>query len=229
MRTKMWLPLLGLLLVAASGDGESETAATTEGEQISGRIEHGLRVLTIDPSAGDQHFRIYRGDFVRPERADGQGFSLAIPDLEVDMTFPLPEGERPYFKVPAHGTYPFTMGEASGVIEAIEFAAAAYREVSAKEAAGLIANLEPFILDVRTPGEFAEGHIDGAVIIPVQVLQSRVAELADHKDGPVFIYCRSGNRSTVAAKMLIDAGHQQVINLRRGIKEWSREGLPLVK
>ena len=227
MRTRLWLPLLVLVMAAAACSGGGSDA--TESMQISGRIEFGLRVLTVDPSAKDQHFRIYRGDYVRPERTDDQGFNLEIPALEVAMAFPVPAGERPYFKVPKAGTYPFTMGEASGVIEAVEYAAAAYREVTAQEAAGLIANLEPVIVDVRTAGEFAGGHIDGAVLIPVQVLQSRVGELADHKDNPVFIYCRSGNRSTVAAKVLIDAGHKQVINLRRGVKEWAQAGLPLVK
>ena len=227
MRTRLWLPLLILVMaVAACSGGGSDTVEST---QISGRIEYGLRVLTVDPSARDQHFRIYRGDYVRLERTDGQGFSLEIPALEVAMAFPVPEGERPYFKVPTTGSYPFTMGEAGGIIEAVEYAAAAYREVTAKEAAGLIANLDPVIVDVRTDREFAEGHIDGAVLIPVQVLQSRVGELADYKEDPVFIYCRSGNRSTVAAKVLIDAGHKQIINLRRGVKDWAQAGLPLVK
>jgi rhodanese-related sulfurtransferase len=63
----------------------------------------------------------------------------------------------------------------------------------------------------------------------VQALQGRIAELAAHKQEPVLIYCASGNRSTVAAKLLIDAGFEQVINLRRGIAEWNRAGLPVVK
>jgi len=213
-------------LIAGCGGGGSDAGPAAE---ISGRIENGLRVLTIDPAGKDQHFRIYRGDYVRPERTDLQAFTLEIPALEVSMSFPVAEGERPYFKVPAAGTYPFTMGEATGTIEAVELAAAAYAEVSAREAAALIADRKPLILDVRTPREFAEGHIEGAVLIPVQEIQARVGELADHKDDPIFVYCRSGNRSTVAARVLMDAGHTQVINLRSGIRDWVGAGLPLVR
>ena len=82
---------------------------------------------------------------------------------------------------------------------------------------------------MRTGGEFAGGHLEGAVLIPVQELARRGGELAAHKQDPVLIYCATGNRSTVAAKMLVDAGFEQVINVRRGIKEWMREGLPVVK
>ena len=85
------------------------------------------------------------------------------------------------------------------------------------------------MLDVRTPREFAEGHLEGAMLIPVQVLQARLGELAGHKDEPVFVYCKTGNRSTVAAKLLVDAGHTEVVNLRRGIREWQSAGLPVVR
>jgi rhodanese-related sulfurtransferase len=65
--------------------------------------------------------------------------------------------------------------------------------------------------------------------IYVQDFQRRLGELLPHKQDPVLVYCASGNRSTVAAKLLVDAGFVQVANLRRGISEWSREGLPTVK
>jgi len=61
------------------------------------------------------------------------------------------------------------------------------------------------LLDVRTPEEFAIGHIDGALNIPIDDLGARIAELAD-KDNPVIVYCRSGSRSAQAAKTLEKAG-----------------------
>ena len=63
----------------------------------------------------------------------------------------------------------------------------------------------------------------------MQEFQKRIGELAAHKDDPILVYCRTGNRSTVAAKLMIDAGFTQVVNLRRGIVDWSRQGLPIVK
>ncbi len=230
MKTKTTTWLLAAMLLAAlagwAGCGQTEAPAD---DTISGRIDQGLRVLTIDPAAQDQVFRIYRGDYVRPELVGGAPFSLEIPDLGVDMSFPVAEGAKPYFKVPDAGVYAFTAGDAAGTIEAVEYEAASFADVTAAEGAAFIEDHEPLVLDVRTAREFAGGHVEGAVLVPVQELQRRLGELAQYKDQPVFVYCRSGNRSTVASKLLIDAGHRQVVNLRRGIADWHRAGLPVVK
>jgi phage shock protein E len=68
------------------------------------------------------------------------------------------------------------------------------------------------LVDVRTPGEFAAGHIPGAVNIPVQELDARMNELQP-KDAAVVVYCRSGNRSGNAARMLKSAGFAVVHDL----------------
>ncbi len=111
----------------------------------------------------------------------------------------------------------------------MDYTAATYQELSATEAVELIANIDPVILDVRTDREFNDGHIKNSLQIPVQVLQGRVDELAEYKDRPIFVYCKSGNRSTVASRMLIDKGFVQVFNLRHGVNDWKRSGYELVK
>lgn len=68
------------------------------------------------------------------------------------------------------------------------------------------------LVDVRTPGEFAAGHIEGAVNIPVQELDARMSELQP-KDAAVVVYCRSGKRSGNAARMLKSAGFAVVHDL----------------
>lgn len=68
------------------------------------------------------------------------------------------------------------------------------------------------LVDVRTPGEFAEGHVDGAINVPVQDLEQRMAELGP-KDKPIVVYCRSGVRSRSAARTLTNAGYVAVHNL----------------
>ena len=223
------IALFLLLISFAACSGSKETPQPTTDQQISGKIEGGLRVLTIDPAGDSHHYRIYRGDYIRVQLASGQPLTIEIPSLGVTKNFPAPEGEKPFIKVPDAGAFPFTIGEIAGVIEALEFRAEAYSEVSSKEALELIANLNPFILDVRTAGEFSAGHIEGAVLIPIQELQGRLGELKGREKDPLFVYCRSGNRSTVAGKFLVDAGFEQVINLRRGLVDWSRAGLPVVK
>jgi len=68
------------------------------------------------------------------------------------------------------------------------------------------------LVDVRTPQEFATGHLPGAINIPVQDLESRLAEL-EEKQRPVVLYCRSGSRSGSAARILKGAGYAAIHNL----------------
>lgn len=84
------------------------------------------------------------------------------------------------------------------------------------------------LLDVRTPEEYAEGHINGATNINVQSDNFRemaVRELS--KDSTVLVYCRSGRRSLTAAEILIKLGYK-VVNLKGGIIDWKENGRPLV-
>ncbi len=80
------------------------------------------------------------------------------------------------------------------------------------------------LIDVRTPEEFASGHIAGAANIPVEELGARLAEVPEGQ--PVIVYCRSGNRSAAAARILVDAGYAPVYDLG-GIQSWVAEGLPI--
>lgn len=83
------------------------------------------------------------------------------------------------------------------------------------------------LIDVRTPEEFAEGHLPGAKLIPVQVIQGRLSEIDPGK--PVLLYCRSGNRSGTALSLLKGAGYKDVEHLAGGIKAWKAEGGEVIK
>ena len=83
-----------------------------------------------------------------------------------------------------------------------------------------------FILDVRSKEEFDSGHIEGAYLIPVSELENRLAELP--KDKPVIVYCRSGNRSTSAANILLEKGFKEIFNMTGGITEWQSNGFPTI-
>jgi phage shock protein E len=82
------------------------------------------------------------------------------------------------------------------------------------------------LVDVRTPEEFASGHLPNAVNIPLQELSARLGEVAT--DEPVVLYCRSGNRSGQAAQLLAAEGFTQVLDLG-GIIAWEAAGLPVVQ
>lgn len=81
------------------------------------------------------------------------------------------------------------------------------------------------LLDVRTPQEYAEGHIEGALNINVQSDDfQQMAEKELSKDSTILVYCRSGRRSMDAAGILTRLGYR-VINLKGGIIEWKEDGL----
>lgn len=83
------------------------------------------------------------------------------------------------------------------------------------------------LLDVRTPQEYAEGHIDGALNIDVQSDDfQKMAEKDLSRDSTILVYCRSGRRSMDAAKILTKLGYK-VVNLKGGIIEWKEDGLPV--
>lgn len=70
------------------------------------------------------------------------------------------------------------------------------------------------LLDVRTPDEFADGHLDGAVNVDVMApdFRDRI-EAMDLGDGPIYLYCRSGNRSGQAETQLKHLGHAGAVNV----------------
>ncbi len=83
------------------------------------------------------------------------------------------------------------------------------------------------LLDVRTPQEYAEGHIAGAVNIDVQSDDFQpTARQELSKDSTILVYCRSGRRSLDAAEILTHLGYR-VVNLKGGILDWQASGLPV--
>ncbi len=84
------------------------------------------------------------------------------------------------------------------------------------------------ILDVRTPEEFASGHIEGALNIDFNSgdFANEITRL--NPSETYAIYCRSGNRSGQAASIMHKAGFHDVSNLDGGVIDWTNAGLPLV-
>lgn len=78
------------------------------------------------------------------------------------------------------------------------------------------------LIDVRTPEEYKEGHIQGAknVDFLAEDFLAKFSELDLDKDQPVYVYCRSGNRSAKASAKLSEAGFKKIIDLEGGYKAW---------
>jgi rhodanese-related sulfurtransferase len=74
------------------------------------------------------------------------------------------------------------------------------------------------LIDVRQPGEYGQGHIPGAALVPLGDLYEREQDL--DRSRPTVLYCRSGNRSRAAASILLDAGFSNVFSMEGGIQAW---------
>jgi rhodanese-related sulfurtransferase len=83
------------------------------------------------------------------------------------------------------------------------------------------------VIDVREPYEYEAGHVDGALLMPLAQTVQLATDLP--KDQPVYVICRSGNRSLSAAQALVDAGFQDVRNVGGGMIAWQAAGLPIAR
>lgn len=84
------------------------------------------------------------------------------------------------------------------------------------------------VLDVRTPEEYAEGHVAGARNIPHTEIAARLAELDDARERDVVVYCRSGRRTAIAIEALRKAGFTRLYHLDGDWLRWSEERRPAV-
>jgi rhodanese-related sulfurtransferase len=85
------------------------------------------------------------------------------------------------------------------------------------------------VLDVRTPEEFAAGHVPGAINIPHTELAARVAELDPARDSDIVVYCRTGKRAGEALGVLEKSGFKRLLHLQGDYTRWSEEKRPVVK
>lgn len=73
-------------------------------------------------------------------------------------------------------------------------------------------NNNALLIDVRTEGEFHDGHLSGAKLIPISQVASRIAEFGEDKDREIVLYCKGGVRAAKAEKILKANGYTQVVN-----------------
>ena len=105
-----------------------------------------------------------------------------------------------------------------------------FKTVDVDEFAKAVADTSYVVLDVRTPAEYSEGHIPGTHF-NIDVLKDDYTENALKtlpKDKPVALYCRSGNRSKNAARILSENGYE-VLELGTGFRGWAAAGKEIVK
>ena len=103
------------------------------------------------------------------------------------------------------------------------------KEVGVGDATLMIHRQNALVIDVRTPAEFAAGHIADAINVPADKIAERATELEKYKGRPVIVTCQSGARSASGCSALRKLGFEQLFNLTGGIGAWQQAGMPVRK
>jgi len=216
-------------------DADVEKPADTP----DGEIVDGVRVIKLTTATSPGNIMVYRGETVKLiiEKV-AFPYSIHIPEYDVSKEADVGKHLEVTFKAKDIGVFdmfcngkcPSGDGARYGQIVVMQYAGEGkFKEMTVKEALALIKKSDPLILDVRTPNEYYSGHIKGAKLIPLQQLESRWKEIEKYKDKNILVYCRSGNRSTVASEILVEKGFTKLHNLRHGVIGWRKAGEKLVK
>ena len=113
-----------------------------------------------------------------------------------------------------------TKGDATNEDEVKDDGMITYEQISQAVAKSLMdSETDYVIIDARTEAEYAEGHIEGAVLIPEYEIKDRAEEIIKDKDTLILVYCRSGRRSKIAAEELALLGYTRVKEFG-GIIDW---------
>lgn len=97
---------------------------------------------------------------------------------------------------------------------------ASYQKITAEQAKARMDSADPVVIvDVRTPEEFATGHVPGAINVPNEEILDQMPEQLPDADAEILVYCRSGRRSKEAANKLIEMGYTNVYDFG-GIIDW---------
>lgn len=98
----------------------------------------------------------------------------------------------------------------------------AYRKIDAEEARKMMEAGGVTVVDVRTAEEYAEAHIEGAILLPVETIGDEPPEELPDSDAAILVYCRTGRRSKAASDQLVALGYQNVHDFG-GIVDWPYE------
>ncbi len=201
----------------------------------NGKLISGIRVIELSVEGASENLGdiyVYRGDTVNLTfKNAGFEHSVSIPEYELigeadsgrDLTVGFKAAKTGIFPIYCNGNCPSGDGAMVGRIIVMDYESsksAKFTNVGPQEAERMIKKEDVLILDVRTPREFYAGHIKGAHLIPISQLQGRLNEIEDYRGKNILIYCRSGNRSTVAGQILNAAGFENLYHLKDGIKSW---------
>jgi len=103
------------------------------------------------------------------------------------------------------------------------------RDISATDLVNQLGHSNILILDVRSPQEYAAGHVPGAINLPHTSVASQIKTLQKHKNETIVLYCKSGHRASIAEQTLTDAGFKQLLHLDGDMDGWQAGNYPIEK
>jgi molybdopterin/thiamine biosynthesis adenylyltransferase/rhodanese-related sulfurtransferase len=101
-------------------------------------------------------------------------------------------------------------------------------EIEPFEASEEINGGDVVLVDTREPHEYKEAHLDGGKLVPPGLLTDEIEAAAPDKSARTILYCRSGNRSAIAAAQMQALGYDNVASMAGGIVAWQEQGLPVI-
>jgi len=101
-------------------------------------------------------------------------------------------------------------------------------EIEPFEAAAELENGDVVLIDTREPHEYQDAHLENGKLVPPGLLADEIGAAAPDKSARTILYCRSGNRSAIAAAQLQELGYEDVASMAGGILAWQEQGLPVV-
>lgn len=104
-----------------------------------------------------------------------------------------------------------------------------YKVITPTEAVTLINREDALVLDVREANERSQGSIINAKHVAVGALSQKAGSLTKDKDKPILVFCKMGNRSSGACKLLLKNNYTNVYNLKGGMNAWVNDQLPITK
>lgn len=115
------------------------------------------------------------------------------------------------------------------ILDPLRRRASGVASVSAVELPQLINHDSAIVVDISDPNDYKKGHIPNAINIPFETLSDNLGRLQKHKNKPIVVACRTGNRSPRAASILRKQGFESLYTLSGGLASWQKENFPTAK
>ncbi len=200
-----------------------------EPAEIVAALEGGARVVDTRP-AGEYAARHIEGTINIPRNKSFLNWAGSLLDYDSDAWFIAASGENARREIAADLSL-IGFDRIRGVappdqIDDVAKLGARLRGTRQTTVGEVSGRHDATILDVRGRGEFEEGHIPGALNIPLGELESRIDEVPA---GNVAIHCQGGGRSAIAASILQSRGRDDIANMAGGFSEWEKSGNPVAR